>query len=81
MMRFNKTADGLPFNRGLLMNIGFREAQKQDRFQCYIFHDVDLLPEDDGNTYACPDVGKPRQMAFSIDIYDYKYKGIYSVYM
>lgn len=56
------------------MNIGFKEAQKQlNRFQCFIFHDVDLLPEDDGNTYACPEVGKPRQMAFSIDIYDYKY--------
>ncbi len=61
------------------MNIGFKEAQKQDRFQCFIFHDVDLLPEDDGNTYACPEVGKPRQMAFSIDIYDYKYgQGLYS---
>lgn len=60
------------------MNIGFKEAQKQDGFQCFIFHDVDLLPEDDGNTYACPEVGKPRQMAFSIDIYDYKYYSYFS---
>ncbi|KAI9559313.1 hypothetical protein GHT06_016102 [Daphnia sinensis] len=55
------------FNRGMLMNIGFNEAQLQEEFQCFIFHDVDLLPEDDGNPYTCPEEGKPRQMSFSID--------------
>ena len=50
------------------MNIGLNEAQllKED-YQCYIFHDVDSLPEDDSNPYTCPEDGKLRQMAFSID--------------
>ncbi|XP_032790423.2 beta-1,4-N-acetylgalactosaminyltransferase bre-4 [Daphnia magna] len=58
------------FNRGMLMNIGFNEAQLQEEFHCFIFHDVDFLPEDDGNPYTCPQEGKPRQMSFSIDYWD-----------
>jgi hypothetical protein len=54
------------------MNIGFKEAQFLESFQCFIFHDIDLLPEHDGNLYACPVNGKPRHMAFSIDIFEYK---------
>jgi hypothetical protein len=64
-------AEGIPFNRGMLMNIGFKETQLLETYQCFIFHDVDLLPENDGNLYSCPDEGKPRQMAFSINIYEY----------
>jgi hypothetical protein len=57
----------------MLMNIGFKEAQLlQENFQCFIFHDVDLLPEYDGNPYTCPEDGKPRQMAFSVDSWNYK---------
>ena len=40
------------FNRGLLMNIGYAEVNKmflnsnnEAHYQCYAFHDVDLLPE------------------------------------
>ncbi|EFX71942.1 hypothetical protein DAPPUDRAFT_111185 [Daphnia pulex] len=61
-------SEGLPFNRGMLMNIGFKETQLQEIYQCFIFHDVDLLPENDGNLYSCPEEGKPRQMAFAIDV-------------
>lgn len=52
------------------MNIGFVEAQNLDNFQCFIFHDVDLLPENDGNLYSCPEDGMPRQMSFSLDFWD-----------
>ena len=35
------------FNRGTLMNIGYTEALKMYDFDCFVFHDVDLVPEDD----------------------------------
>ena len=46
------------FNRALLFNIGFSEALNISDWDCFIFHDVDLLPEDDRNLYTCP--GMPR---------------------
>ena len=37
------------FNRASLMNVGYKEASKVKGkpFDCFIFHDVDLVPEDD----------------------------------
>ncbi|XP_057367838.1 beta-1,4-N-acetylgalactosaminyltransferase bre-4-like [Daphnia carinata] len=63
---------GLPFNRGMLHNIGFVEAKRREEFECFIFHDVDILPEDDRNLYSCPDHGRPLHMSFVIDVHDYK---------
>ena len=52
------------------MNIAFVEALKQYHFQCFVFHDVDLVPEDDRNMYSCPQ--QPRHMSVAIDEMGYK---------
>jgi hypothetical protein len=61
---------GLLFNRGLLFNIGYKEALKIHEFDCFVLHDVDLLPESLKNNYLC-DQNYPIQMATSISIYKY----------
>ena len=35
------------FNRAALMNVGYVEASKKRAFDCFVFQDVDLVPEDD----------------------------------
>lgn len=62
--------DQQPFNRGKLMNIGFVEAMKDFNWTCVVFHDVDLLPEDDRNLYTCP--YQPRHMSVLVDKWGYK---------
>ncbi|CAK1555896.1 unnamed protein product [Leptosia nina] len=59
--------DTSAFNRAKLMNIGFVESQKKKPggWQCFIFHDIDLLPLDSRNLYSCPE--QPRHMSASID--------------
>jgi len=52
------------------MNVGFAEAMKLYQWQCVIFHDVDLFPEDDRNFYTCPD--QPRHMSVAVDKFGYK---------
>lgn len=56
---------GEAFNRAMLLNVGAAEALKSYDFQCFIFHDVDLLPEDDRNLYTCP--VQPRHMSVAIN--------------
>jgi hypothetical protein len=58
------------FNRGILMNIGFVEALKQRHWDCFIFHDVDLLPQNDGNIYSCP--AMPCHMSVAVDALAYR---------
>ena len=60
------------FNRGLLMNIGFIESLKltKNKWDCFIFHDVDLIPEDERNLYVCSD--QPRHMSSSVSTFNYK---------
>ncbi len=62
----------LEFNRGLLMNIGFLEALKMsnNKWECFIFHDVDLLPEDERNLYTCSD--NPRHMSGAVSTLGYR---------
>ncbi|XP_055694316.1 beta-1,4-N-acetylgalactosaminyltransferase bre-4 isoform X2 [Lutzomyia longipalpis] len=58
------------FNRAALMNVGFKEASKMANWDCFIFHDVDLLPMDDRNLYVCPD--QPRHMSVAVDTFGFK---------
>lgn len=58
------------FNKGRLMNAGFTEAWGMGNFDCFIFHDVDLLPESDINTYTCGD--HPRHMSIAVDKFGYR---------
>lgn len=46
-------AGNFTFNRAKLLNVGFKEAMNEENWDCLFFHDVDLLPEDDRNTYIC----------------------------
>ena len=58
------------FNKGRVMNSAFLEAMKQESdIDCFIFHDVDLIPEDDRTMYSCPP--KPRHLSVAIDKFDY----------
>ena len=41
-----------------------------DTYDCAIFHDVDLLPENDKNLYTCPD--QPRHMSVAVDELAYR---------
>ena len=45
-----------PFNRAKLFNVGVLESKKlmkEKENQCWIFHDIDLLPLNAQNLYAC----------------------------
>lgn len=57
----------------MLYNIGAKQAIA-DKFPCLILHDVDLLPLDEANLYAC--LKQPRHMSASID--KFRYVLIYS---
>nr|XP_015908188.2 beta-1,4-galactosyltransferase 4 [Parasteatoda tepidariorum] len=57
------------FNRGKLFNIGFLEATKEPDFCCFIFHDVDLLPQSPQHTYGCSE--EPRHMCSALDAFRY----------
>ncbi|XP_012636041.2 beta-1,4-galactosyltransferase 4 isoform X1 [Microcebus murinus] len=48
------------FNRAKLLNVGYLEALKEENWDCFIFHDVDLVPENDLNLYKCED--QPRHL-------------------
>lgn len=45
---------GHRFNKGRLFNAAIKYLQEQSlNITCLILHDVDLLPENDGNFYTC----------------------------
>ena len=70
-MYFILQAGNTTFNKGRLMNAGFLEASRLFTFDCAIFHDVDLIPENDDIPYSCQ--SQPTHMSVAIDEMDYRY--------
>lgn len=63
--------DNLPFNRGRLLNIGFREALLLNPLiECFIFHDVDIVPTDIRQLYTCSS-SAPRHLCSYLDKFRY----------
>jgi len=65
------------WNKGALYNAGFKEINKLDKFDCFIFHDVDLLPESQLNIYSCFD--NPRHLSVHVNSFRYHlpYRGLF----
>ncbi|KAM4047911.1 beta-1,4-galactosyltransferase 4-like [Anomaloglossus baeobatrachus] len=62
------------FNRAQLLNIGYLEALKEENWDCFIFHDVDLVPENDYNTYLCDSEPKHLVVVCNATNYNSVYK-------
>lgn len=65
------------FNRAKLFNVGYKEATKISNFHCFIFHDIDLIPQNPDNIYACSKM--PRHMSSSVNTFRYNlpYTGLF----
>ncbi|XP_041472714.1 beta-1,4-galactosyltransferase 5-like isoform X1 [Lytechinus variegatus] len=59
----------LLFNKAMMMNIGFVEAQEFNDFDCVIFHDVDHLALNVRNYYGCDNM--PRHFETGEPKYDW----------
>ncbi|XP_027026275.1 beta-1,4-galactosyltransferase 3 [Tachysurus fulvidraco] len=59
------------FNRAKLLNVGVREALKEEDWGCIFLHDVDLLPENDHNTYTCH-TQYPTHLSVAMDKFRYR---------
>ncbi|XP_042559454.1 beta-1,4-galactosyltransferase 1-like [Clupea harengus] len=58
------------FNKARLMDAGFLEALKEYDYDCFVFHDVDIIPMDDRNTYKC--FSQPRHLAVALDKFGFR---------
>jgi len=64
------------FNKASLMNVAFVVARAFADFDCFIFHDVDMLPEDDRNFYVCSP--QPRHVGAYINKWNYMFVTFHS---
>ncbi|CAL8267514.1 unnamed protein product [Merluccius merluccius] len=65
------------FNRAKLLNVGYLEALKDHDWDCFIFHDVDLVPENDRNLYMCDSQPKHMVVGRNATGYKLRYKGYF----
>lgn len=65
------------FNRAKLLNVGYLEAIKDFSWECFIFHDVDLVPENDHNLYICDQQPKHLVVGRNATGYKLRYKGYF----
>ncbi|XP_043846814.1 beta-1,4-galactosyltransferase 4 [Dromiciops gliroides] len=65
------------FNRARLLNVGYLEALKEENWDCFIFHDVDLIPENDHNLYMCDVHPKHLVVGRNSTGYRLRYKGYF----
>ncbi|KAG9472663.1 beta-1,4-galactosyltransferase 4 [Eleutherodactylus coqui] len=70
-------AGDVKFNRAKLLNIGYLEALKEENWDCFIFHDVDLVPENDFNTYLCDSEPKHLVVGRNVTGYKLRYEGYF----
>ena len=63
----------ITYNKGIVLNAGFLESLKlsNDTWDCHIFHDVDMWPEDDRQLYTCPDTYTARHLAVAQTRWNY----------
>uniref|UniRef100_A0A3P9KBH8 Beta-1,4-galactosyltransferase n=1 Tax=Oryzias latipes TaxID=8090 RepID=A0A3P9KBH8_ORYLA len=65
------------FNRAKLLNIGYLEALKDFNWDCFVFHDVDLVPENDHNLYMCDKHPKHLVVGRNATGYKLRYSGYF----
>ena len=71
--------ESIKFNRGILLNIGFLESNKDfnNLWTCHSFHDIDLLSENDYTLYKCPQT--PTHLSHRINKFNYRFVNLKSV--
>ena len=57
------------FNKAALMNVGYLTARSLGEFDCFVFHDVDIIAEDDRSFYTC--LNQPRHIAAYLEKHNY----------
>ncbi|XP_053311471.1 beta-1,4-galactosyltransferase 4 [Spea bombifrons] len=70
-------AGNMKFNRAKLLNVGYLEALKEEKWDCFVFHDVDLLPENDFNLYLCDSEPKHLVVGRNATGYRLRYPGYF----
>ncbi|XP_028839096.1 beta-1,4-galactosyltransferase 4 [Denticeps clupeoides] len=70
-------AGDVTFNRAKLLNVGYLEALKDLSWDCFILHDVDLVPENDHNLYTCDQHPKHLVVGRNVTGYRLRYKGYF----